>query len=49
MKTYEIKEMFGIDALEFSDRPAPSLQHGQARIRVRSVSLNYRDLVTVKP
>ena len=44
MKTFEIKEAFGIDALKFSERPDPPLQHGQVRIRVRAVSLNYRDL-----
>src|SRR5262249_5924280 len=48
MKTCEIKEAFGIDALQFSERPDPSLQPVQVRIRVRAVSLNYRDLVTVK-
>jgi NADPH:quinone reductase-like Zn-dependent oxidoreductase len=48
MKTCEIKDTFGIDALKFSERPDPPLQQGQVRIRVRAVSLNYRDLVTVK-
>jgi NADPH:quinone reductase-like Zn-dependent oxidoreductase len=48
MKTCEIKEAFGIDALKFSERPDPPLQQGQVRIRVRAVSLNYRDLMTVK-
>jgi len=48
MKTCEIKDAFGIDALKFSERPDPPLQQGQARVRVRAVSLNYRDLMTVK-
>jgi len=48
MKTCEIKDAFGIDALKFSERPDPPLPYGQVRIRVRAVSLNYRDLVTVK-
>jgi NADPH:quinone reductase-like Zn-dependent oxidoreductase len=41
MKTCEIKEAFGIDALKFSERPDPPLPHGQVRIRVRAVSLTY--------
>lgn len=48
MKTCEIKDAFGIDALKFSERPDPPLQQGQVRVRVRAVSLNYRDLMTVK-
>ena len=48
MKTCEIKEAFGIDALQFTERPDPPLQQGQVRVRVRAVSLNYRDLMTVK-
>lgn len=48
MKTCEIKEAFGIEALKFAERPDPLLQHGQVRIRVRAVSLNYRDLMTIK-
>src|SRR5262245_59381383 len=47
MKVCEIKDTFGIDALKFSERPDPPLQAGQVRIRVKAVSLNYRDLVTV--
>jgi NADPH:quinone reductase-like Zn-dependent oxidoreductase len=48
MRTWEIRERFGIDALQLVERPDPPLQHGQVRIRVRAVSLNYRDLMTVK-
>jgi NADPH:quinone reductase-like Zn-dependent oxidoreductase len=48
MKAWEIKDAFGIDALKLSERPDPPLQHHQVRVRVRAVSLNYRDFVTVK-
>lgn len=48
MKTWEIKETFGIDALKLSERPDSPLQPHQVRIKVKAVSLNYRDLVTVK-
>jgi NADPH:quinone reductase-like Zn-dependent oxidoreductase len=48
MKAWEIKDTFAIDALKLSERPDPSLQQGQVRVRVKAVSLNYRDLMTVK-
>ncbi|MBI3246443.1 MAG: NAD(P)-dependent alcohol dehydrogenase [Deltaproteobacteria bacterium] len=48
MKACEIKDAFGIDALQFSERPDPALRQGQVRVRVKAVSLNYRDLMTVK-
>ena len=48
MKTWEIKDSFGIDALTLSERPDAPLQAGQVRIRVKAVSLNYRDFMTVK-
>jgi NADPH:quinone reductase-like Zn-dependent oxidoreductase len=48
MKAWEIKDTFGIDALTLSERPDAPLQSGQVRVRVKAVSLNYRDLMTVK-
>jgi len=48
MKAWEIKDTSGIDALQLSERPDGPLQPQQVRIRVKAVSLNYRDLVTVK-
>ena len=47
MKAYEISE-FGIDALKITDRPVPKPGHGQALVKVRAVSLNYRDLLMIK-
>ncbi len=48
MKVFEIKDSFGIDALKLSERAEPAPGHGQVVVRVRAVSLNYRDLLTVK-
>jgi len=46
MKAYEIRE-FGIDALAAVERPVPKPGHGQALVKVRAVSLNYRDLLVI--
>jgi NADPH:quinone reductase-like Zn-dependent oxidoreductase len=46
MKLWQIPT-FGIDNLELIERPTPRPSHGQALVRVRAVSLNYRDLLVV--
>jgi NADPH:quinone reductase-like Zn-dependent oxidoreductase len=48
MKAFAIKDSFGIDALKFSERTDPTPGPGQVVVRVKAVSLNYRDLLTVK-
>lgn len=48
MKAYEIQEPFGIDALTLVERPEPQPGPGQVLVRIRAVSLNYRDLLVVK-
>jgi NADPH:quinone reductase-like Zn-dependent oxidoreductase len=48
MKVFEIKDSFGIDNLVLAERPQPSPGHGQVMVKVRAVSLNYRDLLVVK-
>lgn len=48
MKAYEIQEPFGIDALTLVERPEPRPGPGQVLVRIRAVSLNYRDLLVVK-
>lgn len=48
MKVFAIKDSFGIDALKLSERIEPTTGHGQVVVRVKAVSLNYRDLLTVK-
>lgn len=49
MKVYEITDgNAGIDGLKISERPTPKPGHGEVLVRVRSTSLNFRDLATVK-
>src|SRR5215469_1630384 len=48
MRTYEIRDGFGIDALALSERPDPKPGPGQVVVKTRAVSLNYRDLLVVK-
>ena len=47
MKAYAIQDAFGIDALALVERSSVTPSHGEARVRVKAVSLNYRDLMTV--
>jgi NADPH:quinone reductase-like Zn-dependent oxidoreductase len=48
MKVFEIRGAFGLDNLVPAERPEPVPGHGQVLMKVRAVSLNYRDLLTVK-
>jgi NADPH:quinone reductase-like Zn-dependent oxidoreductase len=47
MKLFEI-EAFGLDHLKRAERPAPEPGADEVTIRVRAVSLNYRDLLVVQ-
>src|SRR2546430_3496241 len=48
MKSYEIRDAFGVDALTMSDGPEPAPGPGQVVVKTRAVSLNFRDLLVVK-
>jgi len=48
MKAFEIQNSFGLDSLKLTERPDPSPGYGQVLIKLRAVSLNYRDLMVVK-
>lgn len=48
MRAYEIQPREGFEAVTLVDRPAPSLGPTDVRVRVRAVSLNYRDLTIVR-
>jgi NADPH:quinone reductase-like Zn-dependent oxidoreductase len=48
MRAVEIRGGFGLDHLEIVERPDPSPGPGQALVRLRAASLNYRDLLTVE-
>jgi NADPH:quinone reductase-like Zn-dependent oxidoreductase len=39
---------FGVDSLEFVERPAPQPGPGEVLVRVHAISFNYRDLLMVK-
>jgi NADPH:quinone reductase-like Zn-dependent oxidoreductase len=48
MKAYEIRDRFGLDALQLVDRPRPQPGHQEVLLKLRAVSLNYRDLMVVQ-
>ena len=48
MRAYEIQPRDGFDAITAVDRPVQPLGPNDVRVRVRAVSLNYRDLTIVK-
>ncbi len=47
MKVYEIRESFGLDHLRLAERKDPAPGHREVVVRMRAVSLNYRDILTV--
>lgn len=47
MKTWQVPA-FGIDNLAFTERSVPELTRHQVLVKVRAVSLNYRDLLMVQ-
>src|SRR5271166_6568164 len=47
MRAYEITK-FGIDELKLAERAEPQAGFGQVVVKVRAVSLNFRDLMVVK-
>jgi NADPH:quinone reductase-like Zn-dependent oxidoreductase len=48
MKVYEIRDGFGLDKLVPAERPQPQPGPGEVLLRVRAVSLNYRDLLVAR-
>jgi len=48
VKAYVLTGEFGIDKLTVQERPSPALKANEVRIKVKAVSLNYRDLLVVK-
>ena len=45
MKAYEVGAQKGLESLRVVDRPAPTAGPGQAVVRIKANSLNYRDVV----
>ena len=48
MKTYEIQKYGGPEGLELVDRPTPRPGDYEVVVRIRAVSLNYRDLIVIR-
>ena len=48
MRAYSIEDQQGWDALRLVERPEPTPAIGQVIVRVRAVSLNYRDLIIAR-
>ncbi|MCU1259642.1 MAG: NADPH:qui reductase or related Zn-dependent oxidoreductase [Bryobacterales bacterium] len=44
MKVYEIRETKGIESLQVAEREEPSPGYGEAKVKMKAASLNYRDL-----
>ncbi len=47
MRALEVTAPFGLDALQVVDRPDPSPGPGEILVRMKAVSLNYRDFLMV--
>jgi alcohol dehydrogenase len=44
MRVYRFDEHGGLDGLRMHDQPGPAPQRGELMLRIRTVSLNYRDI-----
>ena len=47
MRAWQISS-FGVDSLEFVERPTPSAGPGEILVEIHAISFNYRDLLMVK-
>lgn len=47
MRALEVVEPFGLDRLSVVERPDPTPGHGEVLVRMKAISLNYRDLLMV--
>src|SRR5215208_2387304 len=48
MKVLEVRDGFGLDKLQPAERHTPQPGRGEVLLRMKAVSLNYRDLLVVK-
>lgn len=47
MRAWQISK-FGLDSLEFVEKPTPTPGHGEVLIGVRAISFNFRDLLVIR-
>lgn len=48
MIAYEIRDSFGLENLTRVERETPEPGHGEVRVRMRAVSLNFRDILMIR-
>ena len=48
MKAYELQGPGGVDAMMLVEKPVPAPGPGQVLVKLKAVTINYRDLLTVK-
>jgi NADPH:quinone reductase-like Zn-dependent oxidoreductase len=48
MRALSVAEPWGLDAIQVIEAPEPAPGHGEVLVRMRAVSLNYRDLLMVQ-
>jgi NADPH:quinone reductase-like Zn-dependent oxidoreductase len=48
MRAFELQDISGLEGLRLVEKPVPSPGERDVLVRIRAVSLNYRDLLTVK-
>jgi len=48
MRAYEIRDAFGLENLTIVERPVPEPGPGQVRVRMKCISLNYRDILMTR-
>lgn len=48
MKVFEIRNGFGLDNVKPAERPEPKPGHSEVLLKIKAVSLNYRDLLVAK-
>ena len=48
MKSWELREAFGLEHLTLVDRERERLGPGQVRLKMRAAALNYRDLLVAR-
>jgi len=48
MRVYRFDELSGVDGLRLHDEDSPAPQRGELLLKVRAVSLNFRDIAIAR-